>query len=80
MIQAIVRLPNGHVSSAVVLSMTGDAIRLAIPGYNDVIELRSVFGVWVSDCGQPIEIEGLMGQLQGAAESSAKTLTSGSAG
>jgi hypothetical protein len=47
--------------------MDRDKLRLSMPGFPDVIELRSVSGLWISEDGEPVDVEGLMAAETGTA-------------
>jgi hypothetical protein len=52
-----VRYQNGQAAKAITLSRSENEMRLAMPGTEDVLELRRLNGVWVtSDC-EPVSIE-----------------------
>ena len=48
---------DGRTVPAVLLTRTGDAIRVAIEGADDATEFRRMNGVWVSDDCEPARIE-----------------------
>lgn len=52
-----IRYQNGQAAEAITLSRSENEMRLAMPGTEDVLELRRLNGVWVtSDC-EPVSIE-----------------------
>jgi hypothetical protein len=64
-IEAIVKFPSGRFERGLALSIERDRMRVAFPGFPDVIELRSRSGLWVSDSGEPFEVEGLVACCSG---------------
>jgi hypothetical protein len=59
-IETIVKFPSGRRERGLVLSMDRGRLRVAFPGFPDVVELRSLSGLWVSENGQPFEVESLV--------------------
>jgi len=48
---------DGRVVQAVLLTRTGDVIRVAIEGADDATEFRKIHEIWVSDDCEPARIE-----------------------
>lgn len=53
----LIRYFDGRLQGAILLSITGDAMRVAIPGLGDATEFTLHKGQWFSDGGDPVEIE-----------------------
>jgi hypothetical protein len=56
----ILRYPNGKRLDALVLSMGGDAMRIAVRGRNETMELEFVYDRWISEDGQRVSIEAIL--------------------
>lgn len=50
------RYSNGQTKEAVLLSRTEAAMRVALQGADDVVELRQVNGAWVSDECEVVQV------------------------
>ena len=48
---------NGKTIEGVVLCRTESAMRVALRGHNDVVELMQVDGQWISEDRQPVRIQ-----------------------
>ncbi|HWQ54478.1 MAG TPA: hypothetical protein VN442_12410 [Bryobacteraceae bacterium] len=53
----LIRHYDGRREDALLLSIAGNAMRVALPDREDCMELRLCEGQWVSDANQPVEIE-----------------------
>jgi hypothetical protein len=56
----------------VLLALEGDSIRVALEDCGDVAEYRRVDGGWVSELGEPVEIED--GATRSSPDSSVRSL------
>jgi hypothetical protein len=68
--------PGGRRADAVLLSASGDCLRLAIVGRADAAELRKIGDRWISESGTPVELGALVA-LGAAVETRPRTLTAG---
>ncbi len=59
----IVRYNDGRTAEAVLVSRTGDSIRVAMPGAEDFVEFREIHGVWVSEDCEPVAIDFALEQI-----------------
>ena len=48
---------NGRLVESIVLAVSADRMRITIPGWEDTIELMLTQGVWLTEAGEPVEIE-----------------------
>lgn len=48
---------DGSTRLAVLISLCGDAVRLAVKDSDDLVEFRLVGGTWVSEYGDPVTFE-----------------------
>jgi len=55
----ILCFPTGRVDG-LLLAAGRDRLRLAIPRFNDTVELRLEEGRWISDTGETVEIESML--------------------
>ncbi len=53
----LIRYYDGRREGAVLLSVTGNAMRVALAGRDDCLELRLYEGQWVTETNQAVEIE-----------------------
>ncbi len=53
----LIRYLDGHLEEAILLSIRGDMMRVAIPGCDDAVAFTLRGGAWVSDENVPVEIE-----------------------
>lgn len=51
-----IRYANGRQIEAVMLSKTGDTVRAATRGSEDLVELTQVNGTWITDDCEPVEV------------------------
>ena len=51
---------DGRILEAVVLSASADRMRISIPDYEDVVELRMDQDNWILESGEPVEIESII--------------------
>ena len=51
---------DGKIVEAVVLSANGDRMRISIPNYEDVLELRNEQDGWILENGERVEIESVI--------------------
>jgi hypothetical protein len=58
--EMILRYQTGLRAEAVLLAAGADRMRIAVRDGADTVELRLVFGQWVSEDGGPLEIESLI--------------------
>lgn len=56
---AIIGLPGGFRSEAVLLAIGVNRMRLAIAGCLDTVDCQLVQNQWISENGDPIEVEAL---------------------
>jgi hypothetical protein len=52
-----IRYSNGFSFEAILVSRTEEAMRLAVTGSDDIVELQQINGVWVSDDCEPVIVE-----------------------
>lgn len=52
-----IRYSNGQTFEAILLSQTENSMRIALQGYEDVIELKLINGTWITDECEPVQIE-----------------------
>jgi hypothetical protein len=52
----IIRYTNGKSFEAVLLSRTDTTMRVAMRGSEDVQELNSLFGLWISEDCEPVQV------------------------
>lgn len=52
-----IRIGSHFVLRGILLSLSGDAIRVALEDCGDAAEYRRVDGGWVAETGEPVEIE-----------------------
>ena len=50
---------NAVRTEAVLLAASESRLRVAVSGNDDVVEFRRVYGRWISETGQEIEIEAI---------------------
>jgi len=55
----ILNFPTGRVDG-LLLATGQERLRLAIPEFDDTVELRLTEGQWVSDTGEAVEIESVL--------------------
>jgi hypothetical protein len=55
-LQLTIRYANGLTKDSVLLSRTAEYLRVAIEGCDDVVELRRVNGVWITDECDPVQV------------------------
>jgi hypothetical protein len=60
-LETLIKFPNGRREVGLVLSMDRETMRIAFPRFPDLVELRSICGLWISENGQPFEVEALTG-------------------
>src|SRR6516225_7375869 len=53
----IIRYNNGQAFEAALLSRTQDSMRIALKGTDDVVELKQIHGVWVSEDCEPVRVD-----------------------
>jgi hypothetical protein len=53
----IIHYTNGKSTEGLLLALSPNALRIAIPGENDVREFTGINGTWVSDDCEPARIE-----------------------
>lgn len=53
----LIRHYDGRREEAMLLSVTGHAMRVAVSGRDDSTELRLYGGQWVTETNEPVEIE-----------------------
>ena len=70
---ALIRYPVGVIVEGIILSWTGNRMRLAIGGLDDIVELRRSGEIWLAESGQTVEFEFLGGWTT---EGGAKTVSS----
>ena len=51
---------DGRILEAVVLSASADRMRISIPDYEDVMELRMEHDTWILETGERVEIESII--------------------
>ncbi len=44
-----IHCPDGSVRESVILDLVEDSMRMAVQGYDDVLEFQLVNGIWLSD-------------------------------
>jgi hypothetical protein len=52
-----IRYSNGRVFEAVLLSQSEDAMRIALQGSEDVLELKHISGTWITDECEPVHVD-----------------------
>ncbi len=52
-----IRHANGQATEAILLSHTGNTIRVMLKGAGDVAEFTEVNGIWVSEDCEPVRVE-----------------------
>ncbi len=60
----LMRHYDGRREEAVMLSVAGNAMRVAVPGREDCLELRLYDGQWVTETYEAIEIEYIGGTAE----------------
>ena len=53
----IIHYTNGQSIEGLLLAQTGNTLRIAVPGENDVLEFTRIGGMWVSQTCEPARIE-----------------------
>ena len=56
----IIRNLNGRLSEAVVLAAGSRRMRLAVRGVADAVEYTLLYGQWLSETDEPIELDSLV--------------------
>ncbi len=56
----ILLYPNGRRVNGIILSASEDIMRVAVQRRADIVELRRVGGVWISENGSSIQFEALV--------------------
>jgi hypothetical protein len=51
---------DGRLVDSIILAVSADRMRIAIPGSEDTIELALRQGVWLTENGEPVEIESMI--------------------
>ena len=51
---------DGRRVEGVVLSVSADRMRVSVPGAGDAVELRIEQDSWISETGEPVEIESIV--------------------
>jgi hypothetical protein len=51
---------DGKIVEGVVLSASVDRMRISVPDYEDVLELRSEQNLWILESGERVEIESVL--------------------
>ncbi len=67
MIHLTMGFSNGRRIEAVLLSLSSDEMRVAVPGQTDALCFRRVDGEWTSEDGERIELESIVRLEEGAA-------------
>jgi hypothetical protein len=62
----LIRFPVGIIVEAVVLARGRNQMRVAAAGFPDAIELRRSGEQWLAETREPVEIDFLMSNAQGA--------------
>jgi len=52
-----IRYQNGTAIEGMTLVRTGQTMRVAVQGWDDVMELNNIHGTWVSDDCEPVNVE-----------------------
>lgn len=55
-----IRYSDGRFGEAVVLSASADRMRISVPDYDDVMELRKNQDFWISEAGEAVQIESIV--------------------
>jgi hypothetical protein len=56
----IIRDSNGRRREGILLAVSVDRMRVAVPGCEDVMELRRSRNQWIFAGGEPVKIEGMI--------------------
>jgi len=56
----IIRDSTGRRRQGILLAVSVGRMRLAVPGFDDVLELRRSRRDWVFEGGEPVKIEGIV--------------------
>ena len=57
---SIISFQSGVITEAVILAAGKDQMRIAVPGFADVVELHQFGGRWYTDTGDAVEFESLL--------------------
>ncbi len=60
----LMRYYDGRREEAVMLSVAGNAMRVALPGRDDCLELRLYDGQWVTETNEAVDIEFVAGTAE----------------
>jgi len=52
-----IKFQNGRMLEGILLTQTDEAMRVAVQGWDDALELNLRNGVWVSDDCEPVQVE-----------------------
>jgi len=50
---------DGRLEDSIILAVSADRMRITIPDTEDTIELAFRQGVWLTEAGEPVEIESM---------------------
>jgi hypothetical protein len=56
-VSMLIRYRNGLLAEAVILSLTGSKMRVALKDADDVLELRLIKDMWVTEDGEPVTFD-----------------------
>jgi hypothetical protein len=62
----LIRYRNGLLVEAVILALTGSKMRVALKDGDDVLELRLIKDLWVTEDGEPVTFDFTLGILAAA--------------
>ena len=60
----LMRHYDGRREEAILLSVAGDSMRVALAGHDDCLELRLYDGQWVTETNEAVEIEFIAGTAE----------------
>lgn len=66
MLAMLIRYRNGLLVEAVILSLTGTKMRVALKEGDDVTEFRLIKDIWISEDGEPVAFDFTMAILAAA--------------
>ena len=52
-----IRYAHGHIFEAILVSRTETAMRVAIEGYDDSLDLKRIHGMWVTEDCDPVDLQ-----------------------